>query len=284
MKRGVKVPRFVQLLDDRKKLAEWLDGATLGARLGLLRHLVGELDDADTDFASAAKLDADELQSWLGANLLNEMLLRHRRVDFREHWAMVAYLSELGFEIAHLRTGEGDFNTRRVSVERKEDDLLPSLFDGRRLRQLSAMREEAEFSYLIVTKSYEGVKQDVAERGVSERVLTGFIASLCVVGYPPLFIPDRYDAAQIVHRIVSMVEDDAPRLFVPRPASPRPIEYRNAIIESLPKVGAKTRRRITSLFPTIAALSSASIEELMEVEGVGRVTAERIVEILRGEG
>ena len=269
-----KVPRYEQILNDKEKLGVWLESASFGMRLGMLRHLSGDI--SPTEF----NLDCD-FQTWLGKNILDELLLRHRRVDFREHWAMVAYLSELGFEIAHLNTGSGDFSTRRVSIERKEDDLLPSLFDGRKLRQLSAMREEAEFSYLIVTKSYDDVKRDVAERGVSDRVLTGFIASLCVVGYPPLFIPDRYDAAQIIHRVSTMIEDDTPRVFVPRPASARPIEYRNAIIESLPKVGPKTRRKITALYPTIAKLAAASASDLMEIEGIGRKTAERITAILR---
>ena len=46
-----------------------------------------------------------------------------------------------------------------ISIERKEDDFMDSLFDDRWLRQLGAMREEAEYSYLVVTKSYEAIKR-----------------------------------------------------------------------------------------------------------------------------
>jgi ERCC4-type nuclease len=183
--------------------------------------------------------------------------------------------------VAHLNTGDGDMKTSGgISVERKEDDFMDSLFDDRWLRQLGAMREEAEWSYLIVTKSYGAIKNEVSERGVSEQVLTGFIAALCAVGYPPVFIDDRWDAAVITRKIMDKIEDDTTRLYVPRPRSPKASEYRNALIEALPKVGIKTRRRIVETFPSMAALCGASVDDLTAIEGIGKKTAERIHEIL----
>lgn len=194
---------------------------------------------------------------------------------------MIGYFSELGFEVAHLNTGDGDMKSGGgISVERKEDDFMDSLFDDRWLRQLGAMREEAEWSYLIVTKSYGAIKNEVSERGVSEQVLTGFIAALCAVGYPPVFIDDRWDAAVITRKIMDKIEDDTTRLYVPRPRSPKASEYRNALIEALPKVGIKTRRRIVESFPSMAALCGASVDDLTAIEGIGKKTAERIHEIL----
>ena len=98
---------------------------------------------------------------------------------------------------------------------------MDSLFDDRWLRQLA--REEAEYSYLVVTKSYESIKE-VEERGVSEQVLTGFVAALCAVGYPPVFIED-VDAAVVMRKIMDKIDDDTTRLYVPRPRSPKPQEY-----------------------------------------------------------
>jgi ERCC4-type nuclease len=217
---------------------------------------------------------------WLGRAIIQELLDRQQKVDHREHWVVAEYLNNLGFEIVHLETGKGDISSRRVSVERKEDDFLPSLFDDRRLRQLGAMREEAEFSYLVVTKSYNEIKADVAMRGVNERVLIGYIASLCAVGYPPVFLPDKHDAAELIRRIVEKVEDDEPRIYVPRPKGALPRDYRNAIIESLPKVGPKTRRKLVDAFPTIADLCNATAEDLSAIEGIGKKTAEKIYQCL----
>ena len=263
-----RVFKAAKVTNDPEAIEHVIERGSLGQKLSLYRAMKAE-DHCRTEC--------------VGLSILDEMMGRHKRVDHREHHTMVSYMAELGFEVVHLNTGDGDFSSRRVSIERKEDDLLDSLFDDRRLRQLGAMREEAEFSYLIVTKGYEYVKAEAESRGVSERVVTGFVASLCAVGYPPLFIPDRFDASQIIHRIVEKVEDDVPRVYVPRPPRPAGIEYRNAIIESFPKVGAKTRRRLTNAFPSLHALCEATIEELMEVEGVGPSTAQRIYEIIRAE-
>lgn len=168
-----------EILDDPLAFAEAASSGGLGRKLALLRLLsggnveVGEIPDS-----------IEERCEWLGRAIINEMLDRQQKVDHREHWVIAEYLNNLGFEIVHLNTGSGDISTRSVSVERKEDDFLPSLFDDRRLRQLGAMREEAEFSYLVVTKSYEDIKMDVMSRDVNERILLGYIASLCAVGYP----------------------------------------------------------------------------------------------------
>lgn len=264
-----------EILDDPTAFAEAASSGGLGRKLALLRLLsggsvhVGEIPDS-----------IEERCEWLGRAIINEMLDRQQKVDHREHWVIAEYLNNLGFEIVHLNTGSGDISTRSVSVERKEDDFLPSLFDDRRLRQLGAMREEAEFSYLIITKSYSEIKEDVMMRDVNERILLGYIASLCAVGYPPLFIPDKHDAAELIKRLVDKIEDDDPRVYVPRPKGAKPSDYRNAMIESLPKIGTKTRRRIVEAFPNFASLANASVEDIMAIDGIGKKTAEKIHRIL----
>ena len=263
----MRIKRMDLIKDDPAKVADLLEKGTLGNKLALLRVM-----------------DEDNImRGVVGESILNELLSRRRRIDHREHPLMVAYFSQLGFEVVHLKTGEGDMAGKSVSVERKEDDFMDSLFDDRRLRQLGAMREEAEYSYLIVTKSYEEIKEEVIHRGVSEQVLTGFIASLCAVGYPPIFIGDKYDAAVIVRKVMDKIDDDHARLYVPRPKSPKPQEYRNAIIEALPKIGRKLRRVIVSHYPSLSALSEASVEDLQQIDGIGEKTAERIYEILHAE-
>ena len=265
-----------RVLKDRKKLTKAIEEGGLGRKLGILRVLA---EDHQFDIGPIPK-DEDKLCVWIAKSIIDDMLKRHKRIDHREHWAMIEYMVDLGFELVHLDTGDGDFKSTKVSIERKEDDFISSLFDDRRLRQLSAMRETAEYSYLVVTQSYATMKAGALERGISESVVTGYIASLCAIGYPPLFIDDKYDASRIVHRLVEKIEDDISRTYVARPAAPLPVEYRNAIIESLPGIGAKTRRKLTAVFPSIATLSNASVVELTEIEGIGKKTAQRMVEIL----
>ncbi len=252
----------------------------LSQRLGLLRAILAELqiewDDIGLNTLAGENLVSRSGAEQIGTSIVGELLKRQRKVDHREHWLIRSYLADLGFEISHLHTGQGDVASSRVSIERKEDDLLPSLFDNRRLTQLGAMREEAEFSFVIITKSWEDIKKDAAEKNMSTRTLLGYIASLCAVGYPPIFMPDHFDAANLMHRIVEKIEDDVPRLYVPRPPAPKPKEYRDVIIQALPKVGLKTRRKLVEHFGSLAGIANATIEELKAVEGVGQSLADKI--------
>lgn len=263
--------RKYSTLVEAEEIEDFLGSATLGQLVGFLRY-VRKME--------SSSFPVPDLESRLGMMILDYLLSQGRIVDHREHRDMIAYLGQVGFEIAHLKTGEGDMKSTKVSIERKEDDLMPSLFDDRRLTQLGAMREDAEYSFLIVTKSYEEVKMEVMERGIGESILHGYIASLCAVGYPPLFIHDKYDAAQIINRIVAKIESDSHGLYVPRPKKAKAGDYRNAMLEALPSVGPKLRRKIVGAYPTIDDLCSASVEDLQEIEGIGKKTAERIFSIL----
>ncbi len=264
-----------EILENPEAFIEAVSTGGLGRKLALLRLLSGASVEV-----GPIPTKHEERCEWLGRAIIQELLDRQQRVDHREHWVIAEYLNNLGFEIVHLETGKGDVSTRRVSVERKEDDFLPSLFDDRRLRQLGSMREEAEFSYLLVTKSFNEIKADMMMRDVNERVLLGYIASLCAVGYPPLFIPDKHDASELIMRIVEKVEDDDPRIYVPRPKGAKATDFRNAIVESLPKIGTKTRRKILAEYPSIAELCTASVDDLMKIDGIGKKTAEKIYQCL----
>jgi len=271
---GASSIRKFSTLFENGNLEKFLDSATLGQLVGFLRFLKENPKMETSDFPARKLLRKVEVM------ILNQMLAQGRRVDHREHQDMIAYLGQVGFEIAHLKTGEGDFQTTKVSIERKESDFMPSLFDDRRLTQLGSMREEAEYSFLVISKSYDEVKLEVMERGISENILHGYIGSLCAVGYPPLFISNKYDLAQIVNRIVSKIENDTHGLYVPRPRKAKPSDYRNAMLEALPSVGPKTRRKLTERFPTISALADASVEEIQEIEGIGEKTAIRIHDVM----
>ena len=197
-------------------------------------------------------------------------------VDHREFWVMVDYAKEVGFEVAHLDTGSGDYKSKRVSFERKEDDLSPSVYDRRLSRQLTAMREEAEFSFLIVTKSWSDVKEDMAKRGLNEQVLIGIVASCCAAGYPPLFIDDPFNATQLMHKISNKIDDDKHRLYVPRPQSPDADEYALALIEALPSVSKVRAKTLLKRFGSVQAVANASIDDLCEIEGIGLATDTKI--------
>ena len=275
-----RVTKRKNLLNEPDEIARRIERGTKAERFSLIRSIMENLEltvqslTDDIEF----NIESPDLTTARNLALLSvvDELGRMKRIDHREHWLMRQYMADLGFEIVHLNTGDGDVASNKVSIERKEDDLLPSLFDQRRLRQLSAMREEAEHSFVVVTKSWDEIKKDASSKGMSVRTLIGYIASLCAVGYPPVFMDDRYDAAFLMERIVEKIEDDQHRLFVARPKKAKAEDYRNALVEGLPKVGAQTRRRLVKEFGSLASMATASVEDLMTIEGIGKATAERI--------
>lgn len=275
-----RVSKRKNLLNEHNEIERRIERGTKAERFSLIRSILENLEltveslTEDIEF----NIESPDLTTARNLALLSvvDELGRMKRIDHREHWLMRQYMADLGFEIVHLNTGDGDVASNKVSIERKEDDLLPSLFDQRRLRQLSAMREEAEHSFVVVTKSWDEIKKDASAKGMSVRTLIGYIASLCAVGYPPVFMDDRYDASFLMERIVEKIEDDNHRLFVARPKKAKPEDYRNALVEGLPKVGQQTRRRLVKEFGSLASLAAASVEDLMKVEGIGKATAERI--------
>ncbi len=278
--------RLDEVLGDRKKLLTEIEKGRLGGTMSSLRGAIERPDDSDfqahrTEPTMPPLENPQRLIRYLAEEAISEMIRRRLRVDHREYWIMLEYLGEAGFEIVHLDTGEGDYASGRVNIERKDGDWWSALFgDGRIMKQLSTMREANSFSFLIVSRSWTQLKRELSAKGVSPEVMVGFVASLSVAGYPPIFCDDNHDNARLIEKIISKVEDDSPRVWVERPKQATPEEWRDAIIGSLPGIGTKSRRKLLEKFPTIALLATANADSLMEIEGIGKKTAERITAIL----
>lgn len=256
-----------EVLADPGQFNRIVQRGQLGSLLSLLRNLtktepliVNQHEQVDSLLEAIGKYHIDN----------------PRFVDHREFWVMVDYAKEVGFEVAHLDTGSGDYNSKRVAFERKEDDFSPSVYDRRLSRQLTAMREEAEFSFLIITKSWSEVKSDMAKRGLSENVLIGIVASCCASGYPPLFIDDSFNAAQLMQKIAQKVDDDRHRLYIPRPKTPAAEDYSLALIEALPSISKVRAKSMLKKFGSVKAIANASIEDLCEINGIGASTAAKV--------
>ena len=275
-----------EVLADRNLLLEEISKGRLGRTMSLLRGAINQTEEADFQAHRIEPTmppleNSKRLIRYLTEEAISEMIRRRLRVDHREYWIMLEYMGDAGFEIVHLNTGEGDYASERVNIERKDGDWWSSLFgDGRIMKQLSTMRETNSFSFLIVSRSWTQLKRELSAKGVSPEVMVGFVASLSVAGYPPIFVDDNHDNARLIEKIISKVEDDSPRVWVERPKKATPAEWRDAILGSLPGVGVVMRRKLLEKFPSIIALAAATVDELTEVDGVGVKTAQRISDIL----
>ena len=60
-------------------------------------------------------------------------------------------------------------------------------------------------------------------------------------------------------------------------------EKQRFVIEGLPNVSSVIAKRLLGHFGSIRSIANASIEELIEVEGVGKKISAEIVELLKAE-
>ena len=94
---------------------------------------------------------------------------------------------------------------------------------------------------------------------------------------------DKYEAADLINRIVEKIEDDHHRLFVARPSKPKLKILRMLWLKVFPKSVFQTRRRLVAKFGTLSALANATEKDLREVEGIGEVMAKRIYDVFRAD-
>ena len=55
------------------------------------------------------------------------------------------------------------------------------------------------------------------------------------------------------------------------------------ILQGLPKVGPKLAKRLLRHFKSVSKVMNASVRALTEVDGIGKISAERIREVLDAE-
>jgi Fanconi anemia group M protein len=202
-------------------------------------------------------------------------------VDSRElNSAVARELSKLGL-ILKIETLEiGDYVvSNRVAVERKEvKDFLASMLDQRLFGQVTAMKRAYQRPVLIVEG--EGL---FTLRNISEQAIYGALASIAAdFGVPILFSKDALETAKYIQALYKREQGGAPRIPM-RPEKGRTALYEQQqfVVEGLPGISATLAQRLLAHFGSVKAVMNATIEELCEVEGVGKVKAElakRVIE------
>ena len=209
---------------------------------------------------------------------------RNPCVDHRELDKMIELSKDFGFEVVSLKLGEGDYqSTPRTSltlnIERKADDFIPSLFNQRHIyQQLKAMHDNpnVKASYLMVTKPWEEIKEDMAERGIDHKVLITYVGELILMGWPPVFIPNALDFIEIVEYLFRAYYEEPERAK----AVNRAIDVVSYDIITFPGVSDIIGVRLINHFGSIKAVINATPEELQEVKGIGEKLANQIYEMV----
>ena len=172
--------------------------------------------------------------------------------------------------------GCGDFLIgNRWLFERKTiHDLAVSLVDGRLFRQaLALLKSDAQPAIIL-----EGGFRDAAKTKVGREALQGALITLTIFfGLPVLrsFNPEetvklmRYTAKQDVR-----FADGAVQRFGYRPRGKRARKL--YVLQGLPGIGSQRAKALLDHFGCIETIMCAPEDQLAQVEGIGRLTAQSI--------
>jgi len=203
-------------------------------------------------------------------------------IDVRENKSSIKnYLESLDAIVKVLPLKVGDFIcSERVCVERKTgDDFISSIVDGRLFQQAEELKDN-------FTKPIILVEGDYYAGGMNENAIKAALASI-ILNYeiPVIMTKDEKETARTIlwlakrEQITSGIEIGIKGKKKPKKMK----DLQEHVISGLPGVSVVLSRRILKKFKTIKDFANAREKELIEVDGVGKVLAKRLHELLNKE-
>jgi len=169
-----------------------------------------------------------------------------------------------------------------VCVERKTvDDFLQSIIDKRLMEQAGELSKNFAIPILII----EG-ENLYGKRGIHPNAVRGTIATLAV-NFKISIIPTQNaeDTASILAIIAKREQEEEHRVVAIRGEKKVMSlnEKQQFIIESLPNVSGVLARRLLEHFGSVQNVVNAEEFELKQVEGIGKIKAEEIGQVVKGK-
>ena len=201
-------------------------------------------------------------------------------VDHREAKSgVVRELSNLGVKMKFSTLDVADYQiSEDIGVERKSaQDFTSSIIDKRLYKQAKDLSEQFSKPVIII----EG--KNMYAGGLHPNAVRGSLASLAI-DYSIPIIPTRSpeDTAAMICRL-AMRELEKGSMDAPLRTEKKPLslqEQQIFIIESLPNVGPVTARKLLEKFGSVKGVINAEKDELTQVEGIGKVIAQKILDVI----
>ena len=202
-------------------------------------------------------------------------------IDYREKPSgLPDLLVDEGFEVAISKLPYCDYViNNEISIERKTGrDFAISIIDGRLFKQASWMRKKTNRPVFLLEGSPFKIDVDIHKKAIK-----GAMLSIQVVWYIPIIYSRSMEDTCNIFKILTAQQENQTELLELRHGfrSKRMISKRLYLLQGLPNIGPVMALRLIKHFKTVHHIMNASIDELMEVEGIGENTADKIQDILR---
>ncbi|WP_048146523.1 DEAD/DEAH box helicase [Pyrococcus abyssi] len=201
-------------------------------------------------------------------------------VDSRElRSEVVKRLKTLGVKIEVKTLDVGDYIiSDEVAIERKSaNDFIQSIIDGRLFDQVKRLKDSYPRPVVIVEGQLYGI------RNVHPNAIRGAIASIVIdFGVPIIFSSNPEETANYIFFMARREQEERRREVRVRGEKKALTlaERQRLIVESLPHVSATLAKRLLKHFGSVERVFTASVPELMKVEGIGEKIAREIRRVI----
>jgi Fanconi anemia group M protein len=202
--------------------------------------------------------------------------------DSREIFSGIPDWLSLKADVEIKQLPVGDYVlSHKVAVERKRaEDFLDSLVKKRIFEQVKRLKEAYEKPVLIIED------EGLFSRNINSRAVYGAIACLLTdYEIPVIRTRDAEETASLLYAIAAREQFKKKREICLRGEKPSMNlkERQRFIVEGLPNVSAVLAKRLLNHFGSVRKIFNASMEELQEVEGIGKKKAKTIIEVIEAE-
>jgi len=202
-------------------------------------------------------------------------------IDSREPDVIAVLLLQLGVEVERRSVTPGDYIlSSECAVERKTtQDFFNSLFSGRLFEQVERLKAAYTKPLMII----EGDVGEELTNRLNPRAFWGALLKIQMdYNIPTLNTYDVTQTADLLATLAKRLQNQSPAPIKVR-HKPKILSVREHQIYTvcgLPGVGEGLAVRLLSYFGSVRKVFCTSKAELMKVEGIGEVKAEKIIKLL----
>ncbi len=205
--------------------------------------------------------------------------------DFREKGsALVKQLynkDEIELKLESLKLGDFVVSDR-VAVEFKtKEDFINSIIDGRLLQQVRDLKENYMRPVLLI----QG--QNILQGNrINKKSVFGVLSAIVLgFGISVIFTSTYEESAEFLASLAKREHSDKPSRINPHGNRKQSLvsEAQKYLIASIPGINVGLAEPLLRRFSSIKALANASIEELCQVEGIGKKKASQIYNLFNAK-
>jgi ERCC4-type nuclease len=195
---------------------------------------------------------------------------------------LLRQIPDVELRIEHLLVGDFVVSGQIVFERKRADDFAASLIDGRLFSQAARLVKQPLRSAYIL----EGNTQDWTRLGVRREALQGALITLSLIFDLPVF--RSVDSGETA-RLLVYASRQFSRLHRAEPAYAHVVKAKRLktrrlrLLQSLPGVGPDRARNLLEHFGGVRACLLATVEQLIEVQGIGPKTAQAIKDVVGSE-